>query len=374
MQVTIDGIAFESQTHGGLSRLYSEILPRMGDIDPALHIELLSANRIRRPLPIGPHIDYGKILPLEKVLKPSQAFGLARLRVRDLALDLRQYEDETGIWHSTFFTRPRKWRGPVVVTVLDMIHERFPELFTGWHNDYFREKKRQEILNADAIICISETTKTDVQTFYKVDAEKLYVTTLAHSPAFRQLSPAPRHQDLQIAKPFLLFIGKRANYKNADMLLSAYSRWPQRGKVDLVFVGAQWSQVEIQRLTTLDIVDNVHALSNVNDELLCQLYNAALAFVYPSLYEGFGIPLLEAMACGCPIVASDIPTSREIAVDYPTYFGPLQEEELIAALEKMWTSSNNLEHQRRGRERARQFSWQKTSERTLIVYQALAHY
>jgi alpha-1,3-rhamnosyl/mannosyltransferase len=101
------------------------------------------------------------------------------------------------------------------------------------------------------------------------------------------------------------------------------------------------------------------------------LYNQAAAFVHPSLYEGFGIPLLEAMACGCPVVASRIPTTREVAGDCPIYFDPMQPDELITALDVALAEGRNSERVRRGLEWVKQYSWDRTARETLQVYRAL---
>ena len=104
---------------------------------------------------------------------------------------------------------------------------------------------------------------------------------------------------------------------------------------------------------------------------MCYLYNRALAFIYPSLYEGFGIPLLEAMACGCPIVASRIPSTIEVAGDCPVYFNPNDVEELISALDIIIPEGRNSKRTRSGLERVKKYSWQKTAEQTLEVYHSL---
>ena len=118
----------------------------------------------------------------------------------------------------------------------------------------------------------------------------------------------------------MLYVGRRSHYKNFSTLLQAYSVWKHRNEITLAAVGPPGSRVEEQQLAKLGIHDRVHYLTNVNDEELCLLYNEAIAFVYPSLYEGFGVPLLEAMASGCPIIASRIPATIEVAGECPVYF------------------------------------------------------
>jgi glycosyltransferase involved in cell wall biosynthesis len=122
----------------------------------------------------------------------------------------------------------------------------------------------------------------------------------------------------------------------------------------------------------LRIAESVRLWENVDDEHLNRLYNQAVAFVYPSLCEGFGIPLLEAMVCGCPIVASRIPTTLEVAGECPYYFDPGNMDELIAALTAAAANGRTAPSIASGLERATKFSWEKTAQKTLAVYRELS--
>jgi glycosyltransferase involved in cell wall biosynthesis len=139
--------------------------------------------------------------------------------------------------------------------------------------------------------------------------------------------------DFLVERPFILYVGARSHYKNFKTLLRAYAAWPRRSEISLIVVGNPWSKEEQEEINTAGLERNVVCRTGTTDEELCALYNQALAFVYPSLSEGFGIPLLEAMACGCQIVASRIPIFIEVAKDIPYFFDPLNTDELIAALE-----------------------------------------
>jgi len=141
----------------------------------------------------------------------------------------------------------------------------------------------------------------------------------------------------------------------------------------MVVIGSEWSLDEMESLRQLDIYDQVLLVNNVDDETLCYLYNTAVAFVYPSLYEGFGIPLLEAMACGCPVVASRIPSTIEVAGDCPAYFDPLETESLVSALDKVLLEGTDSERSLAGLERVKAFSWERTAEQTLEVYHRLTN-
>ena len=173
-------------------------------------------------------------------------------------------------------------------------------------------------------------------------------------------------------QPFLLYVGIRSPYKNFGMLIQAYSKWRRRKEVALVLVGARpWSDDERRQLAQLQIQDRVHLLQDADDETLCRLYNSAAAFVFPSLYEGFGIPLLEAMACGCPIIASRIPSTIEVAGDCSIYFDPMEEDDLLNALDIALFEGRNSGRIQAGLERVKFYSWDKTAAQILKIYRSV---
>jgi len=372
LKVVIDGIIYQIQPHGGISRLFSEILPRMCDLDDSLRITLLTDGELRQPLPRHSHIDHWVIPSAnDRCPRPRRVWRHIIPPLRRFVRRLRVGHGKGQIWHSTYYTLPGFWDGLHVVTVADMIYERFTHLLSRPKDDQIREEKQRCIRHADAVICISETTRQDVQHFYGIDADALYVVPLAYSDVFRRLEQCDDELRMPTRQPFLLYVGYRISYKNFDQLIQAYSVWPHRKGVALVVVGRPWSADEKWRLVALGIQDRVHLLTHVDDEELCQLYNQAAAFVFPSLYEGFGIPLLEAMACGCPIIASRIPSTIEVAGDCPIYFEPTEVESLHVALDAVLSEGRNSERVQAGLERVKHHSWDKTARQTLEVYRAL---
>ena len=372
MNVIIDGIIYQLQSQGGISRIYSEILPRMCDLDDSLRITLLTEGKCRQPLPEHRHIIHRKIPPVKRYMRPGRLWKPVITRARQLMIRLSIGRGAGQIWHSTYYTQPKPWDGLQVVTVADMIHERFSDLFSGPGNDQFREEKRRCVLEADAVICISETTRQDVLRIYEIDSDSTYVVPLACSDFFRRLKQSGDDSETLTNQPFLLYVGSRTHYKNFDRLIHAYSVWTYRKEVALVVVGNSWSADEELRLAELGIRNHVHLLTDVDDEKLCQLYNQAAAFVYPSLYEGFGIPLLEAMACGCPVIASHIPSTIEVAGECPIYFEPTEVDKLVIAFDVALPEGRNSERTKAGLERVKQYSWAKTAAPTLEVYRAIS--
>lgn len=370
MKVVVDGIIYELQMTGGISRFFSEILPRMCSMDTSLQITLFTQNESLQPLPVHPQITHDRIPSVEKHLHPRRFWRHYSETLRVQTYKLFSLNHERKIWHSTYFTDPGIWKGPRVVTVHDIILEMYPEQFNFPEDEELRKRKRKTVLKADAIISNSETTKKDLISYFKIQPEKIHVTPLAHSSVFSpvpiEAGNEPLHQ-----KPFLLYIGRRSHYKNFDILLTACTQWNRRDEVDLLVVGPAWSKDEQKRLTETGINEQVILLQMVDDEHLRRLYNQALAFVLPSLYEGFGIPLLEAMACGCPVIASSIPSTHEVAGDCPIYFDPLEVDSLLNALELIYQEGKAPGRVSAGIERANKYSWERTARQTLDVYYLL---
>ncbi|MDH7487655.1 MAG: glycosyltransferase family 1 protein [Anaerolineae bacterium] len=366
MRIAVDGLIYQLQSGGGISRLFSEILPRMCELDDSLRIALFTEGRLKQELPKHRHITHLAIPPMKRYLRPRGVWGPIIPEVRRFVRRLWIGHGRGQIWHSTYYTLPEKWEGAQVVTVYDMIHERFGHLFQAPEAAEFRERKRACVWAAQRVICISQATSQDLQHLYGVDAARIHVIPPGRSEAF---APRPSSRASPTA-PFLLYVGSRARYKNFHGLVKAYSAWPGRDEVRLVVVGQDWSMDESRLLQELWLAGRVHLLTDVDDEALCGLYNQAAAFVLPSLYEGFGIPLLEAMACGCPIVASRIPSTLEVAGDCPVYFEPAAMDSLWAALDLALSEGRDSTRVRQGLQRVQRYSWDQAAQQTLEVYRA----
>lgn len=372
MKVIVDGIIFQIQSYGGISRIYREILPRICDMDDFLHISLLTEGQIKQELPKHPQIKRCVIPILGRYLRPWQIWKFIIPQIREFMIKLKTGNSRIKIWHSTFYTKLDRWNGLSVVTVYDMIHERFPDFFNQQSENQFREKKKDCILSSDAVICISNATRQDLQNFYGMDSSKIWVVPLAHSDIFRQLTDTDYLCLEKIKKPYLLYVGDRVYYKNFEEVIQSYSIWHGRKDMDICVVGKPWSPYEEKCLWELGITDQVHLFKYIGDEDLCRLYNHASAFIYPSLYEGFGIPILEAMACGCPVIASRIPSTLEVAGDCPYYFDPGETDSLLNAFDSALFESRDSDRVQIGLEKVKDFSWNRTAAQTLKVYKAIS--
>jgi glycosyltransferase involved in cell wall biosynthesis len=324
-----------------------------------------------QPLPVHPRIRPLRIFDPQPFMRPSFLWSSLEEPARKAVLRLKLGTGRGRIWHSTYFSEPGRWVGRKVYTVADMIHERYPDLFCGPGGDAFRALRKRCVLSADAVLCISEATRNDVREIYGWDSDRLHVVHLAGSDFFRPLGEEESEDGRFGEGPFLLYVGSRAHYKNFDGFLRAYGRWTERRDVGLLAVGAPWTPAETDLLRELGLAGRVRLLTDVDDGTLCRLYNRAVAFLYPSLYEGFGIPLLEAMACGCPVVASRIATTVEVAGDFPVYFDPLDGDSLLAALDRVMGEGRDSNRTRAGIAHAGGYSWDRTAAETLRVYRSI---
>jgi glycosyltransferase involved in cell wall biosynthesis len=269
------------------------------------------------------------------------------------------------IFHPTYYD-PRcvaSLRGkPFVITIHDMIHELFPGDFP---NSSVPEGKKQLAMKARRIIAISETTKRDIVRLYGIDDAKIDV--IYHGNSLTLPADGPRPTCLPAR--YLLFVGNRGIYKNFRLCTEAFARLtPDDPLLSLVCVGGPFSGPEVGLLQSLGIADKVKQMQ-VSDETLALAYQYALAFVFPSLYEGFGIPLLEAFSCECPVIASRASCFPEIAADAAEYFDPADTGSLLEAIKKVILVPGRAKELRElGRLRARSFTWEKTCLETLASY------
>ena len=365
MDVIIDGYIFHAQKVGGISRIFNEVLPILHSLDPSLSIKILMQSW--KPDVHG-QIDQIIVPNLEKYFRPWTLWREFHPLLNGLLINQKTKQTKNKIFHSSYYRSLKGWQGKQVLSVYDLIHEKYPELFIDARKVLYL--KSQAFKRADHIICISETTKEDLIQSYHIPKEKISVCRLAYNEQFRIVESI--QINFRVDTPFILYMGGRSPYKGFSDLAKAYSQWKFRDDVRFVVVGEAWTKQEQELLSRLGIEDCVLLFNYVSDQQLCDLYNQARAFVYPSHYEGFGIPLLEAMVCGCPLIASDIPSTREVAGTVPFYFEVGNLENLVEVLNRcIETELRSSKQVKAGLDWARQYSWQKTAQAFLEVYRNL---
>ena len=264
-----------------------------------------------------------------------------------------------------------------VVTILDAIIFRSPAIFPRWQRTYAHLFVPLSARRAQTILTISEQSKRDIVQYTKVPADKVVVTYLAAGPEFQPVAAAERarvRQTYQLNE-FVLTVGALEPRKNLLRLLQAFAQLRAGGYPGLlVHAGPKGWQYEdiMAEIARLDLQDAVRFLGRVPLEDLVGLYNSAQMFVYPSLYEGFGLPVLEAMACGCPVITSNVSSLPEVAGDAAILLDPYNVEELAAAMQQLWTDQGAAERlAQRGLGQAHKFSWERCAQETLAVYRAV---
>lgn len=277
---------------------------------------------------------------------------------------------KADIVHHTYYSFKRPFpKARLIVTVHDLIPERFPKQF-GWKGRLLSAAKRRTCAKADRILAISETTKTDLVEHFGIASETIDVVYLGNSLSkyvnVLDSSPHPT--------PYILYVGGRAGYKNCRILWQAFSqsRLLRRDFHLICFGGGTFTSHEISQLADLKLSELVcHAAGD--DQTLSRYYRHASALVYPSLYEGFGLPPVEAMSFGCPIIASTGGAIPEIVGPAGVYFDPTQPDMLREVLETL-LFDESLQNQLRGqmKERVSRFCWKQTAQQTLESYRKAA--
>ena len=284
------------------------------------------------------------------------------------------------ILHSLHYTRPNRLECASVVTFHDMTFFLYPQLHTLPKRTFFPVAIRSSARRANALIAVSETTRQDTIRLLNVSPEKIFTCPNGVSPDFHPISDASRleacRNKYHLPENFILYLGTIEPRKNLPILLRAFHRLVQEGAgLHLVITGKHGWMVEQVRDTIRELhLDRlIHFTGYIPADDLPIVYNLARTFVYPSLYEGFGLPPLEAMACGIPVIASAIPAIQELVGDAGVLFPPQDEEALFQAL-RMVVEDPSLQAKlsKKGRERSQQFTWKRCAQATLEVYQHLA--
>ena len=369
MNLIVDGIVFRHHPIGGVARYFNEILPRMCMVDDELKLTFLSPWESTETFGLDDEASIIKVPPFSRFthrVPPLRGIGA---RLETFAARCMSGIGKNAIWHSTYNTIPKLWPGMKVVTIYDLIYEIFPHLYPGPFGDKARFDQRRAAETADAILCISETTRRDALNFYDIDEKSTFVTYLGVTDNFKN-----DHNygiGLNPKNPFILYVGERKGYKNFSCLLDAFCNWKMRDEIKLIAVGKPWDYDEEAFIKDNGITERVEVISSISDDELADLYSASEAVIHPSLYEGFGFPIVEAMAKGCKLVASDIPTTREIAGDIPIYFDQNDSTSLIealnTALEKQLTEVQRSDI----KQHAFQYNWDNTAKETISVYKSL---
>jgi glycosyltransferase involved in cell wall biosynthesis len=263
---------------------------------------------------------------------------------------------------------------PRVVTVHDLAFHLFPEQYPGAKQRYLRLMTRLSVRRASRVIAVSEATRQDVIRLYGADPDKVVTVPNGIGPEMRVLPTVEVERfrrDHDLPNQFILFVGTLQPRKNLETLLRAWARVARETGWGLVVAGATgWHHEPILATArSLDVADQVRFVGYVPGNELPLWYNAAGVFIYPSIYEGFGLPLIEAMACGTPVIAADSSSLPEVTGDAGLIVGPRDVEGFARAILTLARSAEmRQELSERGLRHAAAYSWRRTAEETLAVY------
>ena len=318
-------------------------------------------------------------------LPPNFQLVLERSRVysvRELfALSWRLWRLRLDLYHATHYVLPVVLPCKAVVTIHDIIHLLYPEFLPSRLAFYYAQRMiRSSLERSSRVIAVSQTTRSDLLRLFEVDGRKIEVVYNGVDPAFhRRLEPgelAQWQERLGLRQPYLLFVGNPKPHKNLDNVIQAFARARSIHDFEgeLVCVGGQ-PEADLrtrQRAETLGVTGHVRLLGKVPDEALPAIYQGATLFLYPTLYEGFGLPVVEAMASGIPVITSNTSALREIGEGSAQLVNPLDVEALARAIaHSMADPEHRASLVELGRRRAREFTWDRAARRTLAIYKGV---
>lgn len=286
-------------------------------------------------------------------------FRPGRILWEQIVLPMEAARYRLDVLFNPGFTAPLMASCPSVTVFHDLQHKRHPENFRWFDLPFWNLLLWASAHRSRRLIAVSEATRTDLQSIYRFPADRIAAVHHGVAPEFLALGR-------QRVEPFVLCVSTLHPHKNLDRLIRAYAR--RKRDWSLTIAGLRgFSAAGLDRLIEeLDVKRSVRLTGWIPREELLDLYSRALAFVYPSTFEGFGMPVLEAMAAGIPVACSDIPPLREVAGDAALFFDPSSEDQIAAALDRI-TEDASLRAKlvSGGPERARLFTWERCARETL---------
>lgn len=365
IRVLFDHQTFSLQRYGGISRYFANVyhaIQKQNDIQAdvsALYTNNYYLKGFKGLLSNNP---LGKIIFKERV----RGYIWNRAYSKKV-IDKNNFDIFHPTYYHTYFLE--RIKKPFVLTVHDMIHEMMPEYFPG--NDNSSNEKRLCIEKASHIIAISENTKRDLQNIFDVPDEK--ITVIHHGINLTESEHIVTNNFPEIKSNYLLFVGDRSVYKNFYRFATAAAAFLKK-RIDYKLIcagGGAFQRAEIEYLLKLKIMDKTIQIT-ANEHELDLLYQNTSAFTFPSIYEGFGLPILEAFKQKAPILVSDIPCFREIIGDAGLYFNPYDPLDMLEKIELI-VDDKKLRDEliSNGTKQILNFTIEKCVNRTIDVYRNL---
>lgn len=353
--ILYDTQVFNFQEYGGISRYFCEIMKNIN-----IHYDIsvrYSKNYYLKKYSLGKHR-----IPVPNFIFDRYQSKLNRSNNR-LSKKMLQ-SDSPYLFHPTYYDPyflDYIGNHPFVITVHDMIHEKFPQFFPDAKSVI--EQKKKVIEKANRIIAISENTKKDIIDILNIEPDKIDV--IYHGTSMTESLDS----SLQLPAKYILFVGDRDSYKNFDRLLKSFLELSRDdSRLSLICTGRPFSSVETEYFNDLNVKNKIIHIS-ASDKILGELYRHAEVFVFPSIYEGFGIPILEAFVNHCPIALSNTSCFPEIAGKAGIYFDPYSIDSITSTLkEVLHNTEKRTKLIQAGNEQLKLYSWEKSARQTEETY------
>lgn len=361
MKILYDHKIFWSQKYGGISRYFVNLFKNLDDLDINYKViaPFYKNNFLKREIKkekiVGTHLNN---------VFPKTSFLLSLYNNFYFNYSIKKIKPD--IIHTTYYNKSiYNDKTPLVTTVYDLIHEK--KIVAG---SKYNLVKKDVLDKSDQIICISKKTQEDLIEIYGISNDKISVIYLGSDHLIDNIN-IPNNIT---QKPFLIFIGSRKKYKNFSLLLKCISLSEKiKKEFDLVvFGGEKINNKEKMYINELKLNPMKIYFENGDDIKLSNLLKRSTCFIFPSLQEGFGLPILESMRSQCPVFCSNIDVFKEIAAESAEYFNPSDIDEMKHKLENLVFSTSRLENLKKlGYERSLKFTWQECAKKTLEVYKKL---
>lgn len=343
--IVIDAIIFSLQKHGGISTYFKNL------------IQILEGGNAKSSILMYEH-DV-------KISSDRFIFQNKRFLERFRSVKIDNKEKSTILFHSSYYRFSKSKQIKNVITVYDFIYEKFEKNIIKKYIHIFQ--KSNAVKNSSAIICISESTKSDFLKHYPdYDPKKIFVTHLAHSSTSIEFDN-DFNPDQKFIKPYCLFVGMRSFHKNFNSCVLALKDL----EIEFKIVGG--GDLNKKELALLDstIPGLYQHLTNVDNAALNKYYEKAICLLYPSIYEGFGLPILEAMANGCAVITTNSSSLPEVAGDAAILLDNPSPINLTKSIVSLINPNFNRKIINKGFRNCEKFSWNKTISNTMDIYKII---
>jgi glycosyltransferase involved in cell wall biosynthesis len=379
MKIALNATMFRPSQMGGMETYFRNLFSALQEVDKQNRYSLICDSRYIDELAVAGQNFSVKAC---NFTKPSLGWffrGIIRNLTTIDPLRIFMNRLQVDVIHHPFsILNPLHLKGPSVLTFHDMQHEFFPEYFSPFEMKGRKEFYRPSAEQATRIIAISEHAKSCLVERYKVSPEKIDVIYIGYNSQYRVVGDRERLDGIRLKyglhHPFMYYPAATWPHKNHKGLLVALKLLKDRygfdGKLVLTGISMKSSNEVMREIRRLCLEDTVIVLGYLpNDELPC-LYNLARLMVFPSLFEGFGIPLIEAMACGCPVACSNAASIPEVVGDAAALFDPLSNDDIAEKIWMLWNDETTRgELVSKGMKRLGMFRWEIAARETIKVYE-----